>query len=253
MVKRERELKAAIALYHLDIVEWGFSGKGHFQARLRAPNGAEQTFTFNKDAGDVRAAKNDAATLRRFSEANIAHSLAGQLGKVVGRPATDEQPPPIIRTNPTVPKDAAIRPLTPTEQAELERLIHSEETPMQKQNDTTPNSDAADRANPVRLSSPQFFKLCQWMLSLPPEELVTTRVALAEKAPAHVGFPVSRSSVVQALEATGVVLTAPPPPPRGPYGKQKDRTMVVARALAGLYQKMGEPVPAELTSIINKT
>jgi len=68
MTKRERELRKKLLDNGLVIDRFSRTGNVHYQARVTAPDGTKSVIHFGCTPSDVRAAKNELATIRQHAE-----------------------------------------------------------------------------------------------------------------------------------------------------------------------------------------
>lgn len=94
------------------------------------------------------------------------------------------------------------------------------------------------------LSHTQFYQLCHWMSTADLQEC-RTKPDVAKAASKALGFPLSESSIGNALEATGKKLTPADPNPT----VRRDRSVIVARALVDLMKNLGYTLPTDLVAV----
>lgn len=94
-----------------------------------------------------------------------------------------------------------------------------------------------------KLDLPKQWKLCMWMTENVDKLHRKTRPEQAELATAALGFKVTGPNVQSGLDATGLQVE----PFREPSAS--NAVPVLKAAVIALYQRLGEPVPADLLNL----
>lgn len=248
--KEQRHLRNFIKKSNLTIVSEDSHANG-WKVRVRAPNGQEQQMILHTHSSDRRSKKNDEADIRRFALSNcIVKNEATALQKMVSSPVAAPRktlsvsPKPTLSTPPQQPETAAAPMNTP---ANSEATVSSTDTP-ESTTAAAPRRSASRRTpNPVRkvVSHHEFYQLCKLVEELSEEERETSLSRLTNTLSEVLGREVSESTIVSALEVTGVVL-APPTVPADAVG----RMQMLADALERVHSEHHIPLTPELKELI---
>jgi hypothetical protein len=98
-----------------------------------------------------------------------------------------------------------------------------------------------------KLNITKQFKVCTWMTANVERMHHKTHEELAKLISAEVGFPVSHASIRPCIDAAGVSVE----PSRARRNVAADTTAILKAAVIALYQRLGEPVPADLAGLGN--
>lgn len=229
MLKRERELRKAVADLGLRITEWSSRG-GFYYATLVSPTGRTTQHTFSQGTSDIRGDLNSLATLRRF--------MKGEPPKVVVKKSR--------LSLPTTPEEAFVASVLPSEASDPPNP--PQESPMPNLTPDVPAADPSKRKGAGQimrnvLPHKEFYRLCQALQKVDLKD-IKHATELVEPMQQELGLPLTAVNIRSALEAIGREL-----PKRSGPTKVTAGEAILAQALLSLYNHLGIDAPAELVSM----
>lgn len=217
--KRERDIESLVANMGLEITSFRTEGVNHWRVDVKAPNGRQRPFTFQKNADPGRAA-NEAATLRRWRREVMPELEAAPVVPV----------PESMKTTLQQKLEAAGIPLktdhqpTPAARA-VAHLVNPKETLTMTTSHAAPAPQPAPTRKPhvqhkarEQMSFSEVMKFAGWMSEerLQGHFIRTDFLAYASKA---LGFKVSEAALTSWLDEHN--LTMPKRPASSPYQTQR--------------------------------
>lgn len=96
----------------------------------------------------------------------------------------------------------------------------------------------------------EFYRLCEIARNMQERIMRCHRLGqVAALLGDAFGRPLSKHTAGSVIDATSIKLTKSP----RPTGERRSRTvMIIARSIASLYEKMGEPIPDDLKCVLLK-